>query len=258
MIEQSVLVTGVRPAAPPPVPALRSLRWVRGLLPEEEGTAWWAEVTSCVAEASDPGERRRYLRSYRQSIPQLIWTSWTSEVRSVQPALAGAEYRNAERKTTDMAFADTEDKFGIKIQSAKAPRTLEQSFSLIAGSVYLIGGIIGFFVTGFGSFTEVTHHSLFGMFMLNPFHNIVYLALGALWLLAGFALTPAGTEGLNVAIGGTYALTTVLGFLGYFSLLSIPAGASGDNLLHLVTALVTFVFGCGLLRGLHPPASVRR
>src|SRR5581483_11954609 len=99
MIGQSALVTGVRPAAPPrPTPALKSLGWVRGLLPVKEGTAWWAEVTSCVAEASDPGERRRYLRSYRQSIPQLVWTSWTSEVRSVQPALAGVEYRNVERK----------------------------------------------------------------------------------------------------------------------------------------------------------------
>ena len=250
MIGQSALVTGVLPAAPRPTPALKSLSWVRGLLPAEEGTAWWAEVTSCVAETSDPGERRRYLRSYRQSIPQLVWTSWTSEVRSVQPALAGVEYRNVERKATTMALVNTEDKFGIKIQSAKAPRTLEQSFSLIAGSVYVIGGIIGFFVTGFGSFTEVTHHSLFGIFMLNPFHNIVHIALGGLWLLAAFALTPAGTEGLNVAIGGTYALATVLGIFGYFSLLSIPAGASGDNFLHLVTALVTFVFGCGLLRAM--------
>jgi hypothetical protein len=250
MIGQSGLVTSVRPAAPCPAPAPRSLGWVRGLLPAEEGTAWWAEVTSCVAEISDPGERRRYLRSYRQSIPQLIWTSWTSEVRSVKPALAGVDYRNVERKRPDMTFANPEDKFGIKIQSARASRTLEQSFSLIAGSVYVIGGIMGFFATGFGSITEVTNHSLFGIFMLNPFHNILHIALGGLWLLAAFALTPAGTEGLNVAIGGTYALATALGIFGYFSLLSIPAGASGDNILHLVTALATFVFGCGLLRAM--------
>ncbi len=250
MTGQSGLLTGVRPAVPRPVPALRSLGWVRGLLPAEEGTAWWAEVTSCVAEASDPGERRRYLRSYRQAIPQLVWTSWTSEVRSAKPALAGADYRNVKWKGTDVTFVNTEDKFGIKIQSARAPRTLEQSFSMIAGSIYVVGGIIGFFVTGFGSITEVTNHSLFGIFMLNPFHNIVHIALGGLWLLAAFALTPAGTEGMNVAIGGTYALATVLGFFGYFSLLSIPAGASGDNFLHLVTALVTFVFGCGLLRAM--------
>ena len=44
------------------------------------------------------------------------------------------------------------------------------------------------------------------------FHNIVHIALGASWRLVAFALTPAGTEGMNIAIGGIYALATVLGF----------------------------------------------
>jgi hypothetical protein len=39
-----------------------SLRWVRGLLPGGEGTAWWAAVTSCLAETPDPGQRRQYVR----------------------------------------------------------------------------------------------------------------------------------------------------------------------------------------------------
>ena len=84
--------------------------------------------------------------------------------------------------------------------------------------------------------------------MVNPFHNIVHIALGAFWLLAAFALTPAGTEGMNIAIGGIYLLATVLGWLGLFALLSIPSGASGDNFLHLITALATFIFRCGLFR----------
>ncbi|HSL07579.1 MAG TPA: hypothetical protein VK887_06335 [Pseudonocardiaceae bacterium] len=60
----------VSPLAP------RTLRWVRGLLPGDEGAAWLAEVTSCLDEARDKGERRRYVRSYRRKVPQLIWTSW--------------------------------------------------------------------------------------------------------------------------------------------------------------------------------------
>jgi hypothetical protein len=139
-----------------------------------------------------------------------------------------------------------EGKFGIKIQERRG-RSIEQNYSLIAGTVYIIGGIIGFFVTGFGNFTEMTNHALFGIFMLNPFHNIVHIGLGAFWLLAAFALTQAGTEGVNIAIGGVYALATVLGFLGYFSLLSIPSGTAGDNWLHLVTAVATLTFGSGLL-----------
>jgi hypothetical protein len=224
-----------------------SLRWVPGLLPREEGMAWWDEVTSSLAETTDPGERRRYLRSYRRSVPQLVWSSWTAPVRQARPALAGIANR-VERQGLDMSMVTPEEKFGIKIQSSKAPRTPEQSFSLIAGSIYVVGGIIGFFITGFGNITEVTNHALFGIFMVNPFHNIVHIALGAFWLLAAFALTPAGTEGMNIAIGGIFLLATVLGWLGLFSLLSIPSGASGDNFLHLITAVATFVFGCGLFR----------
>lgn len=228
----------------------RSLRWVRGMLPRAEGMAWWAEMISCLAETPDPRQRRRYLRSYRRSVPQLIWTSWTSQVRLAQPAAVAGAYRGVEWKGIDMAFVSPEDKFGIKMQARKEPRTLEQNYSLIAGIVYILLGIIGFFVTGFANITEMTNHALFGVFLINPYHNIVHIALGGFWLLAAFALTPAGTEGLNLAIAGTYALAAVLGFLGYLSLLSIPAGAAGDNWLHLLTAVVTLIFGCGLLRAM--------
>jgi hypothetical protein len=74
----------------------------------------------------------------------------------------------------------------------------------------------------------------------------VHLAVGGLWLMGAFALTSAGTEGLNIAIGGVYILATVLGFLGYLSLLNIPS-SGGDNYLHLVSGLIPLIFGSGLL-----------
>jgi hypothetical protein len=101
-----------------------------------------------------------------------------------------------------MVFVSPEDKFGIKLNSEPGPRTLEQKYSVIIGIVVLVLGILGFFVTGFSNFTEMTNHALFGAFLMNPFHNIVYIILGLLWLLGAFALTPAGTEGMNIAAGG--------------------------------------------------------
>ena len=65
--------------------------------------------------------------------------------------------------------------------------------------------------------------------------------------LGAFALTPAGNQGLNIALGGVLLILAVLGFLGYWNLLSIPAGINGDNLLHLVVALATLIVGGGLL-----------
>jgi hypothetical protein len=143
---------------------------------------------------------------------------------------------------------DPENKFGIKIQSRGMRKTLEQKYAILAGAVYVTIGVVGFFWTGlFTNFTEMTSEALFGLFLVNPFHNVVHLAVGAIWIGAGLVLTPAGTEGVNFAIGGFYALAAILGFLGYLSLVSVPGGNDLDSWLHLVTALVTLVFGSGIL-----------
>jgi hypothetical protein len=156
---------------------------------------------------------------------------------------------DVEWKGTDVTFATPEDKFGIKLQPRRV-RTLEQNASMILGSIYFVGGVIGFFWTGFSNPTEmIPGRAIFGIFMLNPYHNIVHIAVGLLWFLGAFALTAAGNEGLNIAIGGVYTLATVIGFLGYLNLLAITP-TDPDNYLHLVTAAVTLIFGTGLLRAL--------
>jgi hypothetical protein len=226
-----------------------SLCWVASLLPSEESTAWWAEVTSCLAETSNPDQRRRYVRSYRRSVPQLVWTSWTSQVRGVAPAPVGVGYSNVKWKGTIMANLSPEEKFGIKHQSKPGPRTLDQKYSVLLGLVVLVLGILGFLLTGFTNFTEMTDHSILGLFQTNGFHNLVFLVLGLFWLLGAFALTPPGNQGMNIAVGGALLLVAVLGFLGYWSLLSIPPGLNGDNLLNLAVALATLIIGGGLLSG---------
>lgn len=125
---------------------------------------------------------------------------------------------------------------------------LEQNVSMILGSIYLVGGLLGFIGTGFGTITGFSTDSFLG-FPLNVYHNIVHIGVGAFWLLGAFALTAAGNEGVNIAIGGVYLLAAVIGFLGYLPLLNIHAGNDVDNYLHLVTALVTVVFGTGIFRG---------
>ncbi|MGH3841898.1 MAG: DUF4383 domain-containing protein [Pseudonocardiaceae bacterium] len=148
-----------------------------------------------------------------------------------------------------MTLASPEEKFGIPIQSrGRPPRTFEQNASMVLGSIYLVGGAIGFIATGGGPITGLAPDSLFGIFPLNVYHNIVHLVIGALWLMGAFALTAAGNEGLNIAIAGVYALATVIGFLGFLNLLNIQAGNDVDNYLHLVTTLATLIFGTGLLR----------
>jgi len=144
---------------------------------------------------------------------------------------------------------DPEVKFGIRSAGRTGAKTLEQKFALVAGLVYLGVGVVGFFVTGFDGLVATSDEALLGIFLLNPFHNIVHIGLGAFWLLGAFALTPAGNQGLNIAIGGFYVLAALLGFLGYLSLISVPAGFDADNFLHLLSGLPALIFGSGLLSG---------
>lgn len=146
-----------------------------------------------------------------------------------------------------MATLSPEEKFGIKVHSAPGPRTPDQSYSLLLGIVVIVLGIIGFILTGFTNYTEMTDHFIFGLFQTNGFHNTVYIIVGLLWLLGAFALTPAGNQGMNIAVGAALLIVAVLGFMGYWSLLSIPAGVNGDNILHLVVALASLIVGGGLL-----------
>lgn len=144
-----------------------------------------------------------------------------------------------------MSGMDPALKFGIG--GGGGSRTVAQKFSLLFGTVYTVVGVGGFFVTGFANVTEMTNHKFLGIFMLNPFHNVVHIGVGALWLLGALALSAPATEGLNVAIGGFYLLATVLGWFGYLSLVSIPSGPDPDQFLHLVTGVATMLFGTGLM-----------
>lgn len=154
---------------------------------------------------------------------------------------------------------DPATKFGIRAQTESAAKVLAQRYSLVAGVVYLALGVIGSVRTGLSIGTQMSSDMLFGFFMVNPFHNIVHLAVGVLWLLAAFVLDVVGAEGLNLALGGFWVLATVLGFLGYLSALAVMRGTTPDTFLHLGTAVLTLVFGTGLLRavsGAGRPAAV--
>lgn len=147
----------------------------------------------------------------------------------------------------DMVLVSPEQKFGIKVQSKPGPRTMDQTYSVLLGLIVIVLGILGFILTGFTNYTEMTDHAIFGVFQTNGFHNSIYIFLGLLWLVGAFTLTPSGNQGMNIAVGAAMLIVTVLGFMGYWSLLSIPAGVNGDNILDLAIALASLIIGGGLL-----------
>jgi hypothetical protein len=167
----------------------------------------------------------------------------------------GAGYRSVQWKGRKVATLTPEEKFGIKYRSRPGPRTPGQTWSLIIGLVSIVLGIIGFILTGIGTgslhccYAEPTDHYIFGLFQWNGFHSTVFIICGLFWLIGAFALTPAGNQGINLALGIIFLILTVLGFLGYWGLLSISPGINGNNLLNLAVAIVSLFVGSGALDG---------
>jgi hypothetical protein len=147
-----------------------------------------------------------------------------------------------------MATLTPEEKFGIRYRNPGA-RSSDQKYSMFVGIVAIVLGIIGFIQTGFTNYAEMSDHYIFGLFQTNGFHNTMFIIVGLFWLMGAFTLTPAGNQGLNIALGIILLIFAVLGFMGYWNLLSVAGGLNGNNILDLVLAFTTLFIGGGLLSG---------
>lgn len=119
--------------------------------------------------------------------------------------------------------------------------TPAQTVALAFGVVYLAIGFIGFAATGFSEFAGHTFDRRLLVFAVNPLHNLVHLATGALWLVSSGK--HASARRMNLTLGLVYAGVTVLGMAGLLKFLAISGWGAADNWLHLVTAVVAVYFG---------------
>lgn len=113
----------------------------------------------------------------------------------------------------------------------------------IFGVVYLLVGLIGFAVTGFGDFAtnESTDKVIF--FQVNPLHNVAHLLIGALLLFAAMKSVSAA-KGANTLVGGVYLLLGIVGLFILDSDANILSLNAADNVLHLASAVL--LLGVGL------------
>lgn len=131
--------------------------------------------------------------------------------------------------------------------------TWPQILGLAFGAVYLLIGIIGFFITGFDNFFgnengQPAHHvdeNLLG-FMINPMHNVVHILIGAVGLALSRTLAGARTYGWLLAIGYGAAFLYGLVAVGEdWDFLNLNAA---DNVLHILTALIGLAIALGPVR----------
>ena len=128
-----------------------------------------------------------------------------------------------------------------------ARREWPQLASLVIGVVYLLIGVVGFFVTGFDNFAEHSGETLLG-FEINPLHNIVHILVGVAGIALSRTLRTARTFGwlLAVAYGATFLYGLfVADETGPENFLSLNGA---DNILHLLSALAGLAIALGPVR----------
>jgi hypothetical protein len=109
-----------------------------------------------------------------------------------------------------------------------------QWLGLLVGAVFVVVGVAGFFVTGFDDFAA--HHTgeELLIFEVNPLHNVVHLALGALAFALCWTRRGALTYGLVVFAG--YAAALVYGLFAVDETWDFLSLNPEDNWLHLALA----------------------
>ncbi len=126
---------------------------------------------------------------------------------------------------------------------ARPAKAWPQTLALAFGVVYLLVGIVGFFVTGFDNFADNAQDEMLLIFMINPLHNIVHIVIGLAGIALSRTLSGARTYGWLLAVG--YAAAFVYGLIAInqtWDFLNINAA---DNVLHVATAIVGLVIALG-------------
>ncbi len=121
--------------------------------------------------------------------------------------------------------------------------SLAQKVMPIIGAFYVIIGLLGFTVTGFGAFLANTDDALFG-FSLNPLHNVVHIAIGG-FLIIMSRQTTSMAEGACLGVGLFYITAFVIGVIGESNLTIISMFGRGDleNFNHLVNGGLLLAIG---------------
>lgn len=112
-----------------------------------------------------------------------------------------------------------------------------KKMALLLGLFFLVLG-------GLGMVPDLLHNgNLFGIFKVNPAHNVLHLVSGIYGVIAAAISFHASLVYLRI-VGIFYALLALIGFFtGNAPLLGIFAHNHADTWLHVAIALVGLAFG---------------
>jgi len=122
---------------------------------------------------------------------------------------------------------------------------MAKQVAVIFGIVMLVIGILGFVPAVNAAGPSGTSYTLLlGIFAINPLHNVIHLATGAVALAAGLYGSGAYARLYFLVFGVVYTLVTLIGVTGLLfdshgSLLGIAPINGADNVLHVAIAVLS-------------------
>lgn len=118
---------------------------------------------------------------------------------------------------------------------------INRMFGYAFGAVYVLLGAIGFAVTKGVAFAATEGKDLI-FFQVNPLHNIVHLAVGAL-LIGGAVAGAIASRRVNTLVGAVYIALGALGLFIAETSLNIFAFNAADHALHFTTGILAIAVG---------------
>lgn len=122
---------------------------------------------------------------------------------------------------------------------------MAKQVAIVFGIVMLVIGVLGFVpAVNTAGPAGTSYTLLLGIFAINPLHNVIHLATGAVALAAGLYGSGAYARMYFLVFGIVYALVTLIGVTGLFfnshgSLLGIVPINGADNVLHLAITILS-------------------
>lgn len=102
---------------------------------------------------------------------------------------------------------------------------INRTVAMVLGSILVLVGLIGFF-----------WDPVFGVFDVGPLHNVIHLLTGGILLAAAFMNNGMHVRTVNLALGVTYLIVALLGFIGVLG--AIIDYNMADNWLHVGLGIV--------------------
>lgn len=125
-------------------------------------------------------------------------------------------------------------------------KTVPEILGLAFGAIYLLVGIVGFFITGFDDFFAHDSGDMLLFFEINGMHNVVHILIGIAGLVLSRTLAGARTYGWLLAVG--YGAAFIYGLIAVGEDWDFLNLNGADNVLHILTALVGLAIALGPVR----------